>query len=152
MSKIEIKLELKNSEDTIDGYDLGHITIRKDQKCISSKTKNSNIDTSIMIFISIAEFLGSVSVLFSTDEKNITFIGIDTTFEFVVKRQKDNMIIIEGQKGELIDQVTQEEFINSLWKEVKNFYDSYVYDLDDEIIKPAMIHSLNLFKEEFSLD
>lgn len=115
-------------EQGLTGLSRGHLSIQGSHSSVTSKDRVP--DQSMMIFISIVELLDGLRRFFSdTRSKSYKFIGADCSFQFTVKRVKENQftLISDGQE---IDTVTQTEIVQAIWKGVKSFLDCYQNQID----------------------
>ena len=67
-------------------------------------------------------------------------------------KQKPDKVIIKSSKEEIIEEVTQFEFADCLWKSSNNFFDSYSHILGrEEFAKNDLKDALKDFAGYFNL-
>ncbi len=145
------KIELAEfEEEEIDSYSRGHITIQGNSGIISSKLSKRN--QSMMIFISICDLLNSIRVLLASPLKKYNFVGTGCSFQFFIIKTSSNKLILTSVKNEVIDELTEGELVEEIWREVKLFMLNYGNSLDEkEIVKNDLTLSLEEFKKHFNL-
>ena len=116
------QIELDEFEE-IDSYSRGHITIQGNSGIISSKLSKRN--QSMMIFISICDLLDSVRVLLTSPLKKYNFVGTGCSFQFFIVKKSSNKLILTSVKNEIIDELTEGELVEEIWREVKLFMLNY---------------------------
>jgi hypothetical protein len=146
------KIEIDKFEEEIDSYTRGHITLQGRHKTISSKISKSNKNQSMMIFISLSDLLYGICALLSIPErKTYDFVGVGCSFEFfLVKKDASNLILTTAKK-ELIDEIPNGEFIETIWQEVKMFVLNYGDLLESGSVKYDLINAIEDFKKQFNL-
>ena len=83
---LKIELESMEFEEKIDSYSRGHITVQGNSGIISSKLSKRN--QSMMIFISLCEFLNSVRILLTSPiKKTYNFVGVGCSFQFFIVKK-----------------------------------------------------------------
>ncbi len=119
---LEIMFELENVDDVPHEFDLGHISLLDGDVKITSKNKAPS--QSMMIFLSVSNFLFIVRSLLQSNKKSMSFTGDDSSFTLLFKEEKGGLIQIY-EKGKVVFKVEPEELIRSLWVSSKKFYDKY---------------------------
>jgi hypothetical protein len=108
----------------------------------------------MMIFISIVELLDGLRIFFlnQTNQK-YNFVGTDSSFQFFLIKIQANQLRLTSVKNKLIDEITQLDLVNVVWKEVKDFISKYGCFLDEnEIVKDDLTSSIETFKKQFNLN
>jgi hypothetical protein len=152
MLVITIKLKSIEPEEKVDSYSRGHIEIQGKYGVISSEKLNK--DQSMMIFISIVELLDGIRLFFlNQDNQKYNFVGTDSSFQFFLIKSESDKFRLTDINNKLIDETTQLDIINAVWKEVETFISNYDYFLDEkEIVKNDLTGSINAFKKQFNLN
>lgn len=151
MRKLTFKIELEESTSRgVDSFSRGHITVEGDDEIISSKGKNP--DQSMMIFLSVVHLLDGISNLMDkTINSEFEFIGVDSSFQFFVKKEVESFIIIDSKKRSL-GVIKIKDFADSLWQAIEKFVAYYTEVLDrEEAIYEDLISSIQQFKQKFNL-
>lgn len=145
-----LELTSTSVEQGVTGLSLGHLFIQGSNSSVTSKNRVPN--QSMMIFLSIVELLdGLRQFLSDTRSESYKFIGTDCSFQFTIKRVKENKftLISDGQE---IDTVTQTELLQAVWKGVKSFLDCYQNQLDPtDIVVDDLLSAVKDFRKSFSL-
>jgi len=146
------KIELEEfEEEELDMYSRGHITVQGDFGIISSKLLKRN--QSMMIFISICDLLNSVRVLLTSPlKKKYNFVGAGCSFQFFIVKKPSNKLILTSVKNEVIDEVSELELVEEIWREVKLFMLKYGNLLSpEETVNNDLTSSIEKFKKQFNL-
>jgi hypothetical protein len=148
---LAIEIELVRSEEELDIYTMGHLTLTGSEMTLSSKTRNQ----SMMIFLSITQLLYEISnFLKDKNQTSYNFVGVDCSFQFYLL--KDNKIInATDAKGNIIDRIPELEIVSCFWEGIENFLLKYNYLIEksesiysDQDLKNSMLK----FKNEFNLE
>ncbi|MEH2240479.1 hypothetical protein [Nostoc sp.] len=147
----KIELEQIEFEEKIDSYSRGHLTVQGRYGIISSKL--SNINHSMMVFISLCDLLDGVRLFLINPIKNTYhFVGVGSSFQFFLVKKGASKLILTSVKKEEIDEITRLELIEDIWKEVKLFMLKYGHSLNEkEIVKNDLTISIEEFKKQFNL-
>lgn len=148
MSKVAINFQLTNeSLNDIDSFSMGNITITGPHGVISSLSKVP--DQSMMIFLSISLLLDQVRALIEDveDGKDINFVGIDSSFQFWV-RKEGGQIYIEDVKRNAIGEEVVEDFAQALLGEVRKFIAPLMDKLRHESVYEDICSSLEKFEQK----
>ncbi|MEH2225174.1 hypothetical protein [Nostoc sp.] len=147
----KIELEQIEFEEKIDSYSRGHITVQGKYGIISSKL--SNINHSMMIFISLCDLLDGVRLFLINPIKNrYHFVGVDSSFQFLLVKKGYSNLMLTSVKNEIIDEIPRLELIEDIWKEIKSFMLKYDHSLNEkEIVKNDLTISIEEFKKQFNL-
>lgn len=145
-----IRFEFLRSEEkkTFSKFELGNITIIGKYGYLTSASKVPN--QSMMIIISVVDLLDLIINFFPRIEMDkCTFIGADSSFQFELIKEKNERIILIGNK-KLIDDVTFSEFISAIWNGVYYFYSNTLKhrNLDEtefQDLRNAIIDFRNFF-------
>ena len=129
--------------ENIDGFSLGDITISGDSGTLTSKGK------SIMIFISLSMLLDFTASFIIDNEKQYRFEGIDSSFNFYITRENDEIVLTDSEK-KIVDRCTIPELISSMWRGINSFYSTYrpLISKEDAGIKD-LDESIENFKVQF---
>ena len=150
MLTIKLEIESNITEDKIDSFTRGHITIRGNGFTLSSKDRVP--DQSMMIFFSIAQLISEVKMFMNNQEsKKYNFVGTDSSFQFFLIK-KEKCFLLTEIKNNKIYEGSQSRIVASIWRGVKDFILEFGDYLDnDEIIVNDLNSSMEEFREEFKL-
>ena len=139
---LSFQIELDELEEEIDSYSRAHIIVGGRFSTISSKLSNKN--QSMMIFISLCDLLYNVRVLLTSPfKKQYNFVGAGCSFQFFIVKKSSNRLILTSVKNEVIDEVTELELVESIWKGVSSFMLQYGNLLNEkEIVKNDLTISI----------
>ncbi|MBD2451404.1 hypothetical protein H6G76_30635 [Nostoc sp. FACHB-152] len=150
---LNFKIELEKTELTkkLDSFSRGHITLQGKYGIISSKLSTKNY--SMMIFISLCELLDGIRLfLINSIQNTYHFVGVGSSFQFFIVKTESNKLRLTGIENKIIDEITELELIENIWREVKLFISTYGHSLDkNEIVKTDLSISIEAFKKQFNL-
>jgi len=119
MFLIEIEVIQATNQENITGFSQGHLSMWNEQDRITSRDPFR----SMMIFISLSEFLAGVIMLENNKTMTYSFLGADCSFSFDVTKAGSNFYVISNKKHSL-GRIDKDEFLAALWSELKNLVDS----------------------------
>lgn len=144
---IEIKFSVSSIDDTFSEFDLGHVEIQIDNKIISSKNKNP--DQSMMIWIAISDLLGCVKCLLQKTTQNMHFVGVDSSFQMTLKRDKSSCIIGYCNTQYKCDLFL---FAKRLYESADQFYREYKMKIkENKGVLDDLENSLDNFSKELNI-
>jgi hypothetical protein len=124
---ISFQIELVTDQGRIHGLDMGHVTVRIGASSVSSKT----LGQPMMLFLSLALLLDGVRRVASRGGV-FRFVGVDCSFELVLKATGKTAIAFEHRKLPL-GEASRDEVVAALWSEVQRFVGEHQgrFDRDD---------------------
>jgi hypothetical protein len=141
MLVFKIEMEVVGFQEHVDIYSRGHITVEGRYGTISSKQ-------SMMIFISLCDFLDGVRLLLiSPNKSSYHFVGVGSSFQFFVIKKGASELMLTSLKNEVIDETTHLALVEDIWKSINPFVLNHSHLLDDKGLK----FSMEEFKKQFHL-
>jgi hypothetical protein len=151
MTNLEFKIELSVAhKEKVDYFSRGHFSIMCNQYIISSIEKSP--DQSMLIFFFIVQLLdGTKKIISSKEENSHHFVGEDSSFQFIARRNGD-MIFIEKVNGSRLCEIQKNIFVVLLWNEIQGFLEeNRKFINDSDLIYKDLLDAINQFKEEFKM-
>jgi hypothetical protein len=118
--------------DNISGFDLGGISIQiNDTEFTSANKKPAQ---SMMIFIALSDLLDGIRCLWEGKEKEFKFVGADSSFTILFRKDEKNILYLEA--GKQIAETDFKEFRDQCYFGIERFYLSYCDKIapDDDAI------------------
>ncbi|MEG3957679.1 hypothetical protein [Microcoleus sp. herbarium2] len=79
-------------------------------------------------------------------------MGAGCSFQFFIVKKFSNNLILTSVKNEVIDEVTELEFVEAIWREVKLFMLKYGNLMaQQKTVNNDLTNSIEKFKEQFNL-
>jgi hypothetical protein len=150
MLHFELEISPHTTEDDIDGLARGHLTITGSQGTATSKGQQP--DQSMMIFLSIVELLdGLRRFLLDRHASRYHFVGVDSSFQFLVTREADDAIRVMYDQNTL-EVVRTEDMIAAVWAGIDRFMSRYGrYIVADDPVADDLHSSLESFARSFNI-
>ena len=150
MFDLIIELNPNETEEEIDVYSLGNISINGKYGSLTSKRDEPPFQDT-MIFIDIPGLLDSAVDLVTKGQRIYEYIASDSSFVFWITNRKNRgiFVITDSQKS-TISKSTATELVQSIWQGVNSFVSLYRPYLKDDSITMDLNDSINKFKVDFS--
>lgn len=121
MYKIEFSLSSPAGE--VHEFDLGDIEITTESKVVSSKRRSP--DQSMMVFIAASDLLsGLLNLYLNRKKKEFEFIGADSSFQLVFKKNKVGKLEIYHER-EKLGEINAIELVRVAFKAANDLYIEY---------------------------
>ncbi|MEM7590535.1 MAG: hypothetical protein AAF383_03260 [Cyanobacteria bacterium P01_A01_bin.83] len=150
MFDLIIELNPNETEEEIDVYSLGNITINGKYGSLTSKRDKPPFQDT-MIFIDIPGLLDSAVDLVTKGQRMYEYIASDSSFVFwITNRKNRDIFIITDFQDRIVSKSTATELVQSIWQGVDSFISLYRPFLKDNSIAMDLDDSINKFRIEFS--
>lgn len=126
-----------NDNKEIDGYSMGDMMFFDGK--ITSKGHTPN--QSMMIFFSLVTLLDGVGGLVKKNNRSYEFIGVDSSFSVLFKKENESISIF--YKNKFIASMKTEKLVTSIYQDISNFI-AGILDKND-IIYDDLYRALNDF-------
>ena len=130
----EIIFELDPYDENRTGFDLGHVTLTKDEFSLSSKPFGSK--KLMMIFVSIVDFLSGIEELVQKKTGRYEFIGTDSSYFLNFVADSKGGVSVSQTDGKSLH-LTADELVSGIYRSVVQFWDLQKPNLlpDDPVIE-----------------
>jgi glutamate-1-semialdehyde aminotransferase len=145
---LKFTFELLHHE-SICSLSLGHMTVVGHYGKTTSKGESSR--AAMMIFITMTDLLNGIRQLILDESiKSYNFVGVDSSFQFYVKRENSNLVIKDSFNRK-IDEVSSLQLVHSVWEGVQEFLSKYGHYIgSEEMVYEDIKYSTEEFKKVFS--
>lgn len=148
---ISFMFELLHETGSINGYDLGHLTVQGENFLISSKQKNQNM----MIFLSLTDLLYGVKTVLVDSKEEYNFVGTGCSFQFFIKASNDYITLISLDRKQTTNKIDKQYFINQVWNDANHFWQDCKpradFSSSDKVSFDDLERNLKDFKECFKI-
>lgn len=147
MLKLHLELTRSAVELGISGLSRGHMTVSGSLGTITSQEKQP--DQSMMIYPSVILLLDGVRRFLSQKTKpDYRFVGVDSSFQFVITQAEGRVRIHNGQI--VVDEVSDAELVQAVWQGVDVFVTGARPKLPpDDVVADDLHAALTSFVQAF---